>query len=113
MANCVAMKVRAYSCTTCGLISEKRHPRCQSHAVDIVQTTKRWFKCNVCGGKSTTVGRRLPVHPCGKCKVNDWESCSMYTIKQDATYEDVLKHSGLADKSLLKVRGEERKWVNS
>jgi hypothetical protein len=46
----------------------------------LIQVTKRWFKCGSCGHRTSSVARRFPEWRCDRCRMQDWQPCSMYII---------------------------------
>lgn len=105
MANQMNLKVSAFHCNTCNSTSESRRPQCAGHDVKKVQAIKRWFKCGSCGNRTTSVARRFPAWRCDRCRMQDWQPCSMYIIGKDKVAEVENEVYGYADSSLLKVSG--------
>lgn len=58
--------LQAHRCRHCNYTAERRRPECSGHAhlVEVVQVTKRWWACEGCAHRFTTVGVR---HPTGRC----------------------------------------------
>eukprot|EP00892_Ulva_mutabilis_P001822 jgi/Ulvmu1/11640/UM008_0044.1 len=105
MANVKEMKVSAFHCKTCNSISESRRPRCAGHEVKQVKATKRWFQCGGCAHRTASVARRFPAWRCDRCRMEDWQPCSMYIIGKDRVAEVQNELYGYGDRELLKISG--------
>jgi hypothetical protein len=47
-------------------MTERRPVECRGHQCVEVRVTKRWFRCDACGWKVTTLGEVLPSRRCPK-----------------------------------------------
>lgn len=110
-----ALKVSAFKCAKCLVITEKRHERCftqHPEALTRIDAMKRWWKCSDCKKVFTTLGVNYPTGACIKCNSNQatFEKHSMYQ-PMSKTREGLLT-DGVACKENMLPRGREQKWVN-
>ncbi|KAF8058919.1 mcm10 [Scenedesmus sp. PABB004] len=61
-------QVTAFECRTCRGLSEKRRAACASHDVVPLRVTKRWWTCDACGWRVTTLREVLPSRRCPHCR---------------------------------------------
>lgn len=64
----VSLQVTAFECRTCKALTEKRHASCSGHDVIAVRVMKRWWLCEACGWKVTTLREVMPSKRCPKCR---------------------------------------------
>lgn len=71
--------------------------------------TKRWWQCEHCRYRFTTVGVKYPTRRCAKCNhpENGFQSVSQWRPGKEGDTDRV------ADRAQLLTRGVEQKWVNS
>ena len=62
--------VRAVCCSCCRYTAERPTKECvaRGHALTRISAVKRWWRCNGCGARSSTVGARYPEHACRSCR---------------------------------------------
>ncbi|KAG2429828.1 hypothetical protein HXX76_010611 [Chlamydomonas incerta] len=81
------LKVTAWHCATCERLSEWMDKRCrdEGHALSKSSTLKRFWKCDHCNARITTLGVRFPSSRCSKCNNPSLEftACSMYRGPRD------------------------------
>eukprot|EP00198_Chlamydomonas_reinhardtii_P003270 XP_001692606.1 predicted protein [Chlamydomonas reinhardtii] len=81
------LKVTAWHCATCERLSEWMDKRCrdEGHALSKTSTLKRFWKCDHCNARITTLGVRFPGNRCSKCNNPSLEftACSMYRGPRD------------------------------
>jgi hypothetical protein len=86
MEGCTELQVTAMQCADCGTLSERPRARCEGHAVEAVTVTKRFFKCGGCGGRASTLSRRMPNWGCDGCRGCNWQACSMYSKRKASLF---------------------------
>lgn len=106
MESITKMEVTAFRCHECGVVLEKRHSNCVGHNVVRVKTTKRWWTCDDCGWKTTTLGVVYPNKHCPKCQnpAKLFRPSAMYTASQKAPPPEM---TSVASKDTLLPRGTE------
>ncbi|KAF6259826.1 hypothetical protein COO60DRAFT_1638031 [Scenedesmus sp. NREL 46B-D3] len=62
------LQVTAFECRTCNALTEKRRGSCSGHDVVAVRVTKRWWICEACGWRVTTLREVMPSKRCSKCR---------------------------------------------
>jgi hypothetical protein len=50
------------------MLTEKRRATCSGHEVRAVRVTKRWWTCEACGWRLSTLRELLPSKRCPKCR---------------------------------------------
>lgn len=110
-----ALKVTAFRCAFCSVITEKRHDIClikHPESLSRIDTVKRWWKCSDCKKVFSTLGVNYPTDACIKCNSNQatFEKHSMYQ-PMSKTKEGMVT-AGVACKENMLPRGREQKWVN-
>ncbi|GAB4814670.1 hypothetical protein N2152v2_001716 [Parachlorella kessleri] len=108
-----SLKVQAFRCKVCNYTSERRREECSAHphAVERVETVKRWWECEHCKYRFSTVGVCYPTKRCAKCQhtQTDFKAVSMYRPFKQYDHEQ----SAVASREKLLARGTEQKWVTS
>ncbi|WIA39707.1 hypothetical protein OEZ86_005770 [Tetradesmus obliquus] len=62
------LTVTAFECRTCNALTEKRRASCSAHDVAAVRVTKRWWICEACGWRLSTLREVMPSKRCPKCR---------------------------------------------
>ncbi|KAG5179533.1 hypothetical protein JKP88DRAFT_349902 [Tribonema minus] len=105
LEECLEMKVKAYKCGVCNTLQERRGcPRGDRHLALIatVSVTKRFWQCQGCGFRTSSLGRQLcPAESCEKCRKDKWVRCGAY---RGRTTESV------ATKSAVPVLSEDTEY---
>eukprot|EP00611_Tribonema_gayanum_P032582 TRINITY_DN9814_c0_g2_i1.p1 TRINITY_DN9814_c0_g2~~TRINITY_DN9814_c0_g2_i1.p1 ORF type:complete len:655 (+),score=189.97 TRINITY_DN9814_c0_g2_i1:148-2112(+) len=105
LEECLEMKVKAYKCGVCNTLQERRGcPRGDRHLALIatVSVTKRFWQCQGCGYRTSSLGRQLcPAESCEKCRKDKWVRCGAY---RGRTTESV------ATKSAVPVLSEDTEY---
>jgi hypothetical protein len=73
-----SISIRGSQCLTCGVLTEYPLELCrrQGHRVQTVAAVKRFYECERCGRRDSTVGsKHLPQHRCPKCNEYKWAVC--------------------------------------
>jgi len=110
-----ALKVSAFRCAVCFVVTEKRHELClkkHPEALSRIDTMKRWWKCSDCKKVFSTLGVNYPTGACIKCNSNQatFEKHSMYQ-PMSKTKEGMMT-DGVACKENMLPRGREQKWIH-
>ena len=105
--------VNAFKCSRCNYVAEQRREKCASHreCVDRVQSVKRWWMCQNCNYRFTTIGVKYPQKQCSKCLRPgcDFKAVSMYAGgRKEPSFQEVA----VASREHLCTRGVEQKWVH-
>jgi minichromosome maintenance protein 10 len=104
--------VTAYQCTSCNTLTEYRRADCGVHykLVKKIQAIKKWWACEGCGYKFTTIGEKYPTKKCYKCQHPgaNFKSMTMFNAPKEYGFEQ----SGVAFRDKMQSRGMEQKWVN-
>eukprot|EP00775_Hariotina_reticulata_P011915 gene11915-12059_t len=110
--------VTAFQCRTCDALTEKRRASCSGHDVVAVRVVKRWWLCEACGWKLTTLREVLPSKRCPKCRDPGklFQPTSAYSAPKSLPLLTAQAGAGqpLASKDAMLPRGEEHaKFLNS
>lgn len=104
--------VTAYQCTSCNTLTEYRRADCGVHykLVKKIQVVKKWWACEGCGYKFTTIGEKYPTKKCYKCQHPgaNFKSMTMFNAPKEYGFEQ----SGVASRDKMQSRGVEQKWVS-
>ncbi|CAI5445484.1 unnamed protein product [Caenorhabditis angaria] len=96
-------KVRVVTCNECKYTAQSAAPLCieKSHKLTKHEADKRFFKCSACK-RRVVCFEMMPVKPCNNCNENKWIRVAMRDERKVKLETENLK-----------VRGEERQFVNS
>lgn len=89
----------AFECQKCKHVTPCYPPVCQTkgHPVKKIEAKKRFFQCDHCKQKTTTLNLRLPNEVCSHCRKKDWVRTGMMTLTAEKPVSEQLL-----------VRGEEQ-----
>lgn len=110
-----SLKVSAWKCSCCDMISEYQSQYCREkhpQALSKISALKRWWQCESCKKRFTTVGVKYPKGACPKCDVYGCEFLKMSMWKPEKKFEHEAMQSHIAGREGLLTRGVEQKWVN-
>ncbi|KAL4437421.1 hypothetical protein ABPG75_004560 [Micractinium tetrahymenae] len=115
MDSITKLAVQAFKCKVCGYLAERRRPECAAHpyAVERVQASKKWWQCEGCKYRFTTVGQKYPSQQCAKCNQPGTHFTAVSMLRPKKEYQHERQQSGLASRDQLMARGNEQKWCNS
>lgn len=85
MAATKSVMAPAFECAQCHFVSPCFPPLCREkgHAVKKIQAKKRFFQCDNCKQKTTTLNLRLPNEVCPHCRKKDWMPTGMMTLASE------------------------------
>ncbi|EFN59862.1 hypothetical protein CHLNCDRAFT_133673 [Chlorella variabilis] len=115
MEGVTRLAVQAFRCKLCCYTAERRRRECSAHphAVERVEVTKRWWQCQGCKHRFTTVGLKYPAGRCAKCNQPGTEFKSVGMFRPPREHELQRQQSAVAGRDQLAARGAEQKWANS
>lgn len=79
MEKVTSIKTKCVFCRTCNTITSTASAIClaQRHRVEDIIATKRFFECQHCGRRETTLNKKFMSTCCGKCGQAAWRRSSM------------------------------------
>lgn len=101
MVNTYKMPCKAVACLKCKYLAFKASDLCKEarHPLKLMDAEKRFFKCNNCGNRTTSL-HRLPKFPCSKCDGQSWAKTGMMKEKTVTLNSEKLS-----------VRGDEEMYI--
>ena len=109
------LSVTAWKCAACNCTLEYRPKRCwEQHPRELskVQVTKRWWQCEGCKKRFTTVGQRYPTGRCPKCDAVGVDFTSVSMLQPQRKVEHEAQQGKVAGREMMVARGAEQKWLN-
>ncbi|GIM03781.1 hypothetical protein Vretimale_8393, partial [Volvox reticuliferus] len=99
------LKVTAWHCVECNRLSEFMDKQCRAegHTLSKATTLKRFWTCDHCNARITTLGVRFPASRCSRCNNPSLEftACTMYRGPRELKPAGMASTSGLASKETL------------
>ncbi|GIL66997.1 hypothetical protein Vafri_20401, partial [Volvox africanus] len=99
------LKVTAWHCVECNRLSEFMDKQCRAegHMLNKATTLKRFWTCDHCNARITTLGVRFPASRCSRCNNPSLEftACTMYRGPRELKPAGMASTSGLASKDNL------------
>ena len=104
------LKVMAFKCGQCNLLTEHMRKECKGHPVTRLSTTKRFWECGHCNARTTTLGVVYPNKRCPRCNDpgKEFRAASMYAGPRTAGASGLLAHPAApAGRENMLPRGRE------
>lgn len=103
MLNTFQMDCKAVVCLTCKYTAFSASDRCKEerHPLKVIDAQKRFFECQDCGHRTTTV-HRMPQMSCKNCQSSRWKRAAMIKDKKSTK---IGEH--------LSIRGDEETFLGS
>ncbi|GLC45203.1 minichromosome maintenance- protein [Pleodorina starrii] len=99
------LKVTAWHCADCNRLSEFFDKQCKAegHNLSKTSTLKRFWTCDHCNARITTLGVRFPANRCSRCNNPSLEftACTMYRGPRELKPAGMAAATGLASKENL------------
>lgn len=95
MLNTFQMDCKAVTCLTCKYTAFSASNRCKEerHPLKVIDAQKRFFECQDCGHRTTTV-YRMPQMSCKNCQGSRWKRAAMIKDKKCTTIGEHLSIRG-------------------
>lgn len=103
MLNTFQMNCKAVVCLTCKYTAFSASDRCKEerHPLKVIDAQKRFFECQDCGSRTTTV-HRMPQMSCKGCQGSRWKRTAMIKDKMSTKIGEQLS-----------IRGDEETFLGS
>ncbi|EFJ48590.1 hypothetical protein VOLCADRAFT_104648 [Volvox carteri f. nagariensis] len=99
------LKLTAWHCRECNRLSEFLDKQCRAdgHTLSKTTTLKRFWTCDHCNARITTLGVRFPANRCNRCNNPSLEftACTMYRGPRELKPAGMAAAAGLASKDNL------------
>mmetsp|Transcript_27458 Transcript_27458/g.77665 ORF Transcript_27458/g.77665 Transcript_27458/m.77665 type:complete len:731 (-) Transcript_27458:328-2520(-) len=103
------LEVKAWHCQTCKIITDRRHKECADHRGKPIKAVKRFFVCNDCKRRETTLNRRMPGHACTGCRARNFKQVGQYVPKDSAAGK--LLPKAIVSAADMQARGHEHAFT--
>lgn len=103
MLSTFQMECKAVTCLLCQYTAFSASDRCkkEKHPLKVVDAQKRFFACEDCGYRTTTL-QRMPQMTCNNCQGSKWKRAAMIREKKADTMAQTLS-----------IRGDEETFIGS